>query len=166
MRRMDMSGIIESKEQLLDQFSEWISYVKKLEGYGEGVWNQEIAEGKWSLRELVSHMMLWDKYFFETAIEKIFKEERLTLQHQNYDDFNDSAKAYGNRTSIMELSEQSIYIREQIIQYIRNLPEEVYLASYMDTGDPFHIPQYLKDFIWHDQHHMSQVDDFIKSHQA
>lgn len=160
-----MSETIESKDQLLEQFSEWISHVKMLEEYREDVWNQEIAEGKWSLRELVSHMMLWDKYFFETAIEKIYKEETLTLQHQEYNVFNDTAMDYGKRTSIKDLGEQSIYIREQIIQHIRKLPEEIYLASYMDSGEPFHIPQYLKDFIWHDQHHMSQVDDFIKRHK-
>ncbi len=159
-----MSEIIESKDQLLEQFSEWISCVKKLNEYDEDVWNEEIAVGKWSLREIVSHMMLWDKYFFETAIEKIYKEEALTITHQDFDEFNDNAKEYGKRTSTKELIEQSIDIREQIIQHIRKLSEEAYLASYMDSGEPFHIPQYLQDFIWHDQHHMGQLNDFIVRH--
>ncbi|WP_052675998.1 DinB family protein [Paenibacillus sp. IHBB 10380] len=158
-----MMETIESKEQLLEQFSEWISYVKKLEGYGEDVWNEEIAEGKWSLRELVSHMMLWDKYFFETAIEKIYKEETLTLQHQDFNEFNDKAMEYGKKTSIRQLIDQTIDYREQIIQHIRKLPEESYLASY-GAEEPFRLPQYLKDFIWHDQGHMSQLDHFIQRH--
>ncbi|MGF7046333.1 putative damage-inducible protein DinB [Paenibacillus sp. DS2015] len=158
-----MSETLESKEQLLEQFSEWIRYLEKLEYFREDVWNEEISEGKWSLRELVSHMMLWDKYFFETAIEMIYKEETFTLEHQDFDEFNDTAMEYGKKTGIKKLKEETIYYREQIIQYIRKLPEESYMASYGD-GEPFHLPQYLKDFIWHDQHHMNQLNDFIKRH--
>ncbi|OAB47029.1 DinB family protein [Paenibacillus antarcticus] len=156
--------IMESRDQLLEQFSEWIGCIMKLNEYDEDVWNEEIAERKWTLREIVSHMMLWDKYFFETAIEKIYKEEKLTIIHQDFDEFNDNAKEYGKRTNIKQLIEQSMNIREQIIQHIRKLSEEAYLASYLDSGEPFHIPQYLQDFIWHDQHHMGQLNDFIARH--
>ncbi|AOZ94127.1 DinB family protein [Paenibacillus crassostreae] len=151
-----------SKITLLEQFSEWLNYVKKLETYDENVWKKEIAKDKWSLRELVSHIMLWDKYFFEDAIEKIYKNELLTLQHLDFDEFNESAKEYGKQTSIQTIVEQSIHYREQIINHIVMIPEEMISECYVDEdGKIFDILQYLRDFIDHDQHHMSQMDNFI-----
>lgn len=41
-----------SKEDLLNQFREWTSYVREIEPLD---WTKPIGEGKWSVQGLVSH---------------------------------------------------------------------------------------------------------------
>lgn len=52
------------KQQLLNEYSEWIGKVKEFGVLEEGYWNSPIADGKWTVRDVVCHIMRWDEYFF------------------------------------------------------------------------------------------------------
>lgn len=150
------------KEQLLEQYSEWIDYVRVLKELDESLWNQSLGEGKWLVRDVVSHIMKWDEYFLEGAILKISRGEELTVKHLNYDTFNEQAKTYGRTLSIQELVEQTLTYRQNIIDNIKSLSDEQYAAEYVDAdGHPFQVPVFIRDFIWHDQHHMKQMKSIL-----
>jgi len=146
----------------LEQFGEWITYVRELAGHDEAFWNQPIAENKWTVRELVSHMLLWDKYFNEGAIERIALGQPLTIQHLDFDAFNANAKVYGKETPVQELIDQAIQYRTKIIQHISSLTEAGYAEVYQDgDGNPFAVEHYLRDFYDHDLHHMGQLKALV-----
>lgn len=50
------------KSRLLEEFKEWIRFVSEIR---EMDWQITIAEGKWSVQDIVSHILLWDKYFLK-----------------------------------------------------------------------------------------------------
>lgn len=151
------------KEQLLHQFHDWVNFVPMLNDRDAGLWNSPIAEGKWAVRDVVSHIMHWDKYFLNEAIMKIAEEGRVATQHQDFDEFNEQARQIGWQVNINALAEQSIQVREQIIQQISSMSQEQYEGVYMDDdGNDFGLAQYLQDFIWHDQHHMKQIMDLLE----
>ncbi|WP_169082008.1 GNAT family N-acetyltransferase [Paenibacillus sp. PL91] len=146
------------KERLLQAFSEWITFVTDLAKFSERIWNQSVAAGKWSVREVVAHIWRWDDYFYEEAIAKAAEGMPLTVKHLDYDQFNENAKAYGKTTSIAELTHQAVQSRKRIIDTIGKLSNEQYDASYIDAdGHPFQMSQYMNDFIWHDQHHIQPI---------
>lgn len=150
---------MENQEQLLNEFKSWIPFVQELKQVEERIWNEPLGEGKWSIRGVVSHIMLWDKHYNEVAIERIAKQEPITLkQHADFNIFNAEANSYGQTISIQELVQQTIEIREQILHHIKNLTEEQLEGNYIDSdGNPFTIEEYLKDFVSHDQHHREQI---------
>lgn len=146
------------KAELLEEYGHWLSFVAELARYDEKLWNQKIAPGKWSFREVVAHISQWDDYFYEEAISKLGTGMLLTVKHLDYDEFNEGAKAYGKITSIEELASGALKSRVRIIDAIAELTNEQYEAIYTDgDGHPFSTAQYLKDFIWHDQHHIGQI---------
>lgn len=150
------------KERLLEEYSEWMGYVKVLEEQDEKLWNQSMGEGKWLVRDVVSHIMKWDEYFLEGAILKVCQGEELTVKHLDYDHFNEKAKMFGRTLSIHELVEQTLTYRQNIIDYIRSLSDDQYVAEYVDAdGHPFQVPVFIRDFIWHDQHHMQQIKSIM-----
>lgn len=152
------------KEQLLEQYSEWIDYVRVLKEQDETLWNQSMGEGKWLVRDVVSHIMKWDEYFLEGAILKISRKEELTVKHLDYDSFNERAKTYGRTMSIQELIEQTLTYRQNIIDCIKSLSEEEYTKEYVDAdGHPFQVPVFIRDFIWHDQHHMNLIKSLMNN---
>jgi hypothetical protein len=151
------------KNELLEEFNQWVLFVQFLQQQNDEIWNLHVEDGKWTIREIVSHIMLWDKYFLEEAIDKIFYKSTLTVQHLNYDEFNSKAKIYGKTTNISEISEKAIFYREQIINQIKSLTVEEYMNTYIDAdGKPFNVTQYLKDFILHDQHHINQIENMLR----
>ncbi|NDI34135.1 DinB family protein [Chengkuizengella sediminis] len=146
------------KNELLVEFNHWILFVDDLKDQKDHIWNKPITKGKWTIREVVSHIMLWDKYFYEEAIEKIANQTPLTLKHIDFDEFNEQAKEYGKTTSIKELSEKAVLYRKLIIEQIESLSDERYRQTYIDgDGRAFHVTQYLKDFFGHDKHHIDQM---------
>lgn len=150
------------KEQLLRKFGEWISFVVDLGKYNEQIWDQRIVADKWTVREVVIHILRWDDYFFEEAIAKAGAGLPLTVKHLDYDVFNLSARTYGKTAAIADLVHQAVQSRHRIIAVLSGLTEEQYTATYRDAdGQPFEAEQYLKDFIGHDQHHINQIKQRI-----
>lgn len=146
----------------LEAFGEWLDVIERLKEVPEQAWNESIDPGKWSYKDVVSHIMRWDKYFYEEAIARIAADEPLTVQHLNYDDFNREAAEVGRSLSIAELAEQAIYYRKVIVDTIQKLPEEKLEKEYVDgDGHIFHIPTYLNDFNWHDQHHLKDINQLF-----
>lgn len=151
-------------DDLIKSFEEWISFTSYLKELNEEVWDSSIEQGKWTIRSIISHIMLWDKYFYEEAFKNITSDKKVTLKHLNFDDFNNKAIIYGRTITTNELYEKTIFYRKKIIEDIRTLSEEVINRNYIDEdGNVFNIPQYLKDFIWHDQHHMNPLKEYLNT---
>lgn len=150
------------REQLIEQFNEWNQFVRYIEKLGEPLWNQSIAEGKWTVREVVAHIARWDDYFFQEAVAKASQSEPLTVMHIDYDSYNEISKGYGASTGIQQLAEHAVSIRRRIISVIEGLNPTQYDGAYVDAdGHPFQFESYMKDFIWHDRHHIEQIKRLI-----
>src|SRR5690606_14701573 len=123
-------------------------------------WNKPLSEGKWSMKDVICHIMLWDKYFYEGAIEKIKLGEPVLVKHLNFDEFNANAREYAKTQTRDSIISQFILYREKIIADISNLSEEDYIKDYKN-GDKkkFTIRGYLRGFIPHDKGHAKQIKE-------
>lgn len=134
-----------NREQSMQEFGQWIEEVKELETRGEKFWDQPLGEGKWTVREMVSHMVEWDRYSYENGVQKVLLGEQTTFERQDDDAFN--AKA-------AELTADAVAIREQLIQAYRKLSDEDFAKSYTQAnGEKFQATEQLGGFTWHDRHH-------------
>ena len=77
--------------EMVEEFRAFIDYVNEIKVIDEEIWNHPIAEGKWSIKDIMSHIMLWDKYFYEEGVEKIKLGQPLTVKHLDFDEFNANA---------------------------------------------------------------------------
>lgn len=145
------------KSQLLEEFKAWIGFISEI---SEMDWQITIAEGKWSVKDVVSHILLWDQYFFEAAINPILNNNPLTLTHLDFDKFNRDAIEYGKTKTKEELIKLTIQYRNMILESIESFEDEKFSKEYADGK--FTLVSYLKDFIWHDQHHIRQIEELRK----
>ncbi len=151
----------------MKEFSELIQFVESLRELDQLTWITPLAEGKWTLRDVVAHIMLWDKYFLEEGIQKITNNQPVTVQHLNFDQFNQKAVDYAKRTSRQEIIDRTIQYRSELINQIQSLSEEAFIEERVDgDGNKFSAYQYLLDFIWHDHHHINQLKTFLSKREA
>lgn len=149
--------------EMIEKFNSFIPYVVTLNDLDENHWNSPIAEGKWSLKDVICHIMLWDKYFYEEAIEKMKQKRPLTLQHLNFDEFNANARGYSKTQTKEEIVQQFVNYRTKIIQDISGLSEEDYIQEYLDGDNhAFSIQEYLIGFVPHDEHHKQQIENYLQ----
>lgn len=146
-----------NKEKLVRSMEKWISFAESLRGLDERVWTMAIGEGKWAVRDIVSHMMLWDRYYMETAVSKVRSNEPLTLANFDFEGFNRNAAVYARTKSRDELLDEAVQVRREIVEHLRVIPEEQYSAVHAAVDCKFVITEYIADFAWHDDHHMTQI---------
>ncbi|MGG6310404.1 DinB family protein [Paenibacillus macerans] len=140
------------REDLLRQFGEWSVFVQDMK---ELDWSKPVSEGKWAIHDVVGHIMMWDQYFWEEAISPITAGKPVTVKELDFDAFNRNAAAFGKTKTKEELIELALRYRSMIIDQIKSFDEERFSKEYGN----FTVESYLRDFIWHDRHHMSQIQE-------
>jgi len=145
------------KEVLIKEFSEWMNFLTRIESLN---WNTPLDVGKWRIHDVVSHIYLWDQYFLEGAIKPISTDSPLTLKHIHFDDFNKTAIEIGKNQTKQEIINLSLQLRNAIVDEINSQDTYKFEKEYIDgEGNKFIIETYLRDFIWHDRHHMKQIEE-------
>ncbi|MCJ8010519.1 DinB family protein [Paenibacillus sp. KQZ6P-2] len=147
-----------TKQEKLEAFAELIGFAQSLERLPEEQWTGPITEGKWSPRDIMSHIMLWDKYFLVHAVRPMAEHQPLTLKNLDFNEFNRDAAAYGLTQSKEELIRQIVEARSQLIELLQSIPESEYGDKH---GGTMSVDEYLVDFYEHDRHHMGQIHTYI-----
>lgn len=148
----------------IKEYQGFISFVESLKNINEKVWVTPIDKNKWSIKEIIGHIMFWDKYIFEEAILKIKTYQSVTVENVDIDEFNKKAVEYVKAKEKDEIINQTIHYRKKIIENLLLLSEDKFFNNYIDrSGNNFSINNFLEDFIPHDEHHKRQIEDFLNS---
>jgi len=147
-----------TKQEKLEAFAELIGFAESLERLSEEQWSGPIAAGKWSPRDIVSHMMLWDRYFLENVVRPMAGHRPMTLKTLDFDEFNRDAAAYGLTQTKRDLLRQTVEARKQLIEVIEGIPESEFGHKH---DDKLSVDEYLLDFYEHDRHHMAQIHTYL-----
>ncbi len=151
------------KDQLIKEFSGLIPFLESLREIDDAVWTAPIGDGKWSIRDIVSHVRLWDEYFLREAVDRIASGEPLVLEHPDIDEFNRRAVAYGEATPRDKLIQEAVAYRRRILERLAQIPQEEYTTAFAGPDGKFVIQDYIRDFIDHDNWHREQIEAFLES---
>jgi uncharacterized damage-inducible protein DinB len=154
-------ALLQKKQQLLEEFSVLISFVESLRELDEQLWVTPIQEGKWTTRDIIAHIMRWDQYFLEEGIQKIASQQPVTIQHLDFQEFNQKSVEFAKGKSKQEIIDLTIFYRSEILRQIASLSDVEFTKEHLDgDGNKFSAYSYLMDFIPHDFHHIDQIKAF------
>ncbi|MFF2094212.1 DinB family protein [Paenibacillus sp. NPDC058174] len=151
------------KQKQLTACSALIDYVTKLGVYQEQVWLTPLGSDKWSIKEVIGHLIRWDHYFYETTIHPIVTNSPITMsEDDDVSTFNTSAAAWALSQSKEDLIHALTSSRKAITDALQSIPEEHYSKVYADAeGNTFTLAQFIQDIASHDQHHTAQITQAI-----
>lgn len=150
--------------QLVAEFHSFIPYVQSLETLDVTIWENPIRDGKWSLKELLCHMMRWDQYFYEEAFAKVKEGQPVTAKHLNFSEFNARAIEYAQTVTVQEVIRQFVLYRGLIVAEMTDISDEDFMRTYKDgDGKTFSCRGHLRGFLPHDKHHKKQMEQYIQS---
>lgn len=157
MKAIKINGVIQ-------EYHKYTFFVESLRTISEENWTTPIAENKWSVRDIIGHIMFWDKYIQEEAIIKIKTNQPVTVKDVNIDEFNQKATEFVKTLDKDEIIDLTVQYRNEMIETLKTLPEEKLFNHYIDcSGNNFSINNFLEEFIPHDDHHKRQIEDFLNS---
>ncbi|GIP15658.1 hypothetical protein J40TS1_13000 [Paenibacillus montaniterrae] len=115
-----------------------------------------VKEGKWSIREIIGHLLYWDKFILEQHIPFMTQGAALTA-FPDHDSHNKEAIQYISRfENIASLFDEFIHTRNQLFNAIESIDRDVRFT--IGSGKrPFSIESYMTIFSKHDIHHLAQI---------
>lgn len=154
----------QTNKQLILEFESFIPYIQSLDSMEDADWEAPLEAGKWSLQDVLCHIMLWDKYFYEEALVKIQEGLPLTAAHLDFNAFNANAVLYARTVTRQEAIRQFVLYRTKITGLAASFSDAALEQNHPDgDGKKFNIRRYLRDFISHDKHHKKQIEKYAAS---
>jgi hypothetical protein len=137
----------------------WSAFVSGLLSCNEDVLCEPIA-GKWSIRDIVSHIMGWDQNFLNTLEQIINNEDVLLEEHHDVQAFNEASVAFGRKMNPHDLLREAISRREQLICKLNRISEAAFTRQFPNS--PYTLESFLQTmFVDHDRHHEEQIRKFL-----
>ncbi|WP_054026573.1 DinB family protein [Bacillus sp. FJAT-28004] len=151
------------QNKTLSQFSDLVSWMEKLRDTGKEQWLQPTSPGKWSIREILTHMMNWDKNSLEMMVPAM--EEGAKLNFVDIEKHNQVATALAQ--AYMELDiliDDCIKTRQDLLALLN----EKYDTTTKFTIDNrnYTYKKFVHVFIHHDEHHKQQMEAFLEREKS
>ena len=59
------------ENKIINDFNEYSIWINTLKGMKEELWMAPISEGKWTIGEIISHIMNWDDYLLRETLSSV-----------------------------------------------------------------------------------------------
>ncbi|WP_186575952.1 DinB family protein [Aquibacillus kalidii] len=139
------------------QFADTIKQINHLKSLPTAVLEKPLADGKWSIREIIAHIIYWDKFILNELVPQMTNENELP-PFPDDDEFNDKAVRYYETYKTLDILEEFVTVREKLISEIQNLEPTVTfkVKRWNKTLTP---ESFINMFVSHDQHHLKQIKE-------
>ncbi|HGH7175768.1 TPA: DinB family protein [Bacillus wiedmannii] len=161
------------ENKIINDFNEYSIWIHTLKGMKEELWVAPILEGKWTIGEIVSHIMNWDDYLLRETLSSV--KDGQGMEFPDFDTYNKLASNYAKSgISKMKLLEEAKAKRDLLVKELRLMPvgnlKEPLTANGEShcphTGIPYSLIYIIKEFVDHDNHHKRQIIDYLNENQV
>jgi len=78
--------------KIINDFKEYSIWITTLKDMKEELWTAPISEGKWTVGEIISHIMNWDDYLLRETLSSV--RDGLGMEFPDFDTYNKIASNY------------------------------------------------------------------------
>jgi uncharacterized damage-inducible protein DinB len=150
---------------LIAELSKYSQFLLGLRDVDPGLFASEIAPGKWSIQDLISHIMMWDRNFVEKTGPRLLAGTPVSLEEDmDPQAFNDRAAAYGRKLNHHTLLDEAFHYRSELLSQLSQLPTDTFEKP-SRANDRMSLATFLQQmFISHDEHHITQMKTYLVRH--
>lgn len=151
------------QNEVLNQFSDFLLWVENLKETAKDLWLKPISTGKWSLREILTHIMYWDKNSLEMMVPNM--SEGAELFFVDIEKLNQEAAVFAQSyNSLDALIDDLVKTRKELL----GLLEEKYndATKFMIDNHNYTYKKFVNVFIHHDEHHKKQIEAFLEQEKS
>jgi hypothetical protein len=147
--------------QIIKHLESFIPFVSLLSQHSDEILTSPIGEG-WSVQDMISHIMGWDKNFLETTVIQILNRKPVMLaEHPDVQAFNDESVRYGRTMKPQELLNKAVWQRKELVSNLRLVPVSDY-TKHFENNSSFTLETFLQEmFVSHDLHHKKKIEHYL-----
>ncbi|MGV3465076.1 MAG: DinB family protein [Heyndrickxia sp.] len=134
----------------------WIDYLNSIEEEDRDSFFKPYKEGKWSKAAIISHMMYWDRFFYEERLPHMLKGKDLVgITAEQVEEMNKKAEEYAHSgISLQKIIEEALHYRQMIIN---ELQDKDLTKTFTIKERKISLHEYVDGEVEHDQHHLKQL---------
>lgn len=147
------------QNKVLKEFSDFLLWVENLKETAQDLWLKPVSAGKWSLREILTHIMYWDKNSLEMMVPNM--SEGAQLFFVDIEQHNQEAAGLAQSYNSLDvLIDDLIMTRKQLL----GLLEEKYndATNFTIDNENYTYKKFVDIFIHHDEHHKKQMEGLLE----
>lgn len=145
-----------NKQDIFSHHRDYLPWLDSLNEIPDEVAATPYQDGKWSPKEILMHMAEWDRYTVEERLPQM--KEGAELEDIPFEPFNERAAEKGRNMAFTEIIQHATTERRKIHDHLQALDDKEWTGEFTIGGQPMTILQYFADFVWHDNHHMEQIE--------
>lgn len=147
------------KEKIISHCEDSLHWIRDLKDLSEDQWRTPIAEGKWTIAEVVGHLIPWDQYFIERIPYIIHEADR--LPNPDIEEVNEKASADSTRRGKKEIIEEVMEVRKKLIVRIQELDDELWEKEFSTGHTTLSLYDDLLRIVEHDKLHFNQIKNVL-----
>jgi uncharacterized damage-inducible protein DinB len=145
-----------TKDDLIKKNNEMVQFIESLKQLPVEQWRSQVAEGKWSIAEIIAHLSAWDTYMIKSRLSIRNGEFEAT---PDVEEFNLIAAEHGRNELQETIINEFFTSRKKINKLLEGFDIERLHKPYYKN---YSILEYLSGSIEHDMHHQQQIEDILK----
>jgi len=133
--------------------TEWLDFLKSIP---EEKWDYAYAEGKWTIKELVQHIIDGERIFAYRAL-RMARKDQTPLPGFEENDYAVNSKA--ERRTKEDLIEETQLVRKSTIKLFENFDEEQLESEGVASGSSTYVKAIGFIIVGHAKHHQNIMEE-------
>ncbi|MFC0416511.1 DinB family protein [Cytobacillus solani] len=148
------------KQNILLHYEQSIQWVKGLEQLSEEQWRTPIKEGKWSVAEIIGHLIPWDMFIIKDRMPYFFKDIDLP-KGPDAQALNDQAASESRVRTKEETIERFAATRKTLLSALQEMNDDLWSKELIIGKSTLSLAAYFQGMVEHDNHHFEQIKNVI-----
>ncbi|EMI14943.1 hypothetical protein C883_338 [Bacillus stratosphericus LAMA 585] len=160
--RMGENHLTLNKDTVIKHYEHTLEWVQSLTEVTEEEWRSAIADGKWSMAEIIAHFVPWDEFILHDRLKE-FWNDRALCKAPDVHQMNRQSAERARHEERSETIRRFIAVRTKLLQEMKKIEASRWNTSFLIGQTELTLSSYFQGLIKHDLHHMEQVKQVLST---
>ncbi|MDR7250633.1 DinB family protein [Bacillus pumilus] len=151
-----------NKDTVIKHYEHTLEWIQSLTELTDKEWRRAIADGKWSIAEIIAHFVPWDEFILHDRLKE-FWNDRALCKAPDVHEMNIQSAERARHEERSETIGRFIAIRTELLQEMKKIEASRWNTSFLIGQTELTLSSYFQGLIKHDLHHMEQVKQALST---
>ncbi|WP_081277113.1 DinB family protein [Bacillus pumilus] len=148
------------KDTVIKHYEHTLEWVQSLTELTEKEWRRAIADGKWSIAEIIAHFVPWDEFILHDRLKEFWNDQPLPQAPDSHE-MNQQSAERAKKEERSETIGRFIAVRTELLQEMKIIEPSRWNEPFFIGQTKLTLLSYLQGLIEHDIHHMKQITKLL-----
>ncbi|MEH7805430.1 MULTISPECIES: DinB family protein [Bacillus] len=151
-----------NKDTVIKHYEHTLEWVQSLTELTDKEWRRAIADGKWSIAEIIAHFVPWDEFILHDRLKE-FWNDRALCKAPDVHEMNIQSAERARHEERSETIGRFIAVRTELLQEMKKIEASRWTTPFLIGQTELTLSSYFQGLIKHDLHHMEQVKQALST---